>query len=97
MALLASCASTPTPESRVAAEALSQAATLSAVCSGCHGSERTATAIVSLNGYTAERIRSLLEVYKAAGDGQTAMHRMARGYTDEQITAIAEYVANERR
>ena len=73
--------------------ALSQAASLASACSGCHGSDSSSKAIVSLNGYSAERIRERFLAYREEPEGPSAMHRMARGYTQQQIVMIAEYLA----
>jgi cytochrome c553 len=58
--------------------ALSQAATMAAVCSGCHGNDVTHDGIASLNGYSALRISILFRKYKNEPESSTAMHRMAR-------------------
>jgi sulfide dehydrogenase cytochrome subunit len=77
--------------------ALSQAASMASVCSGCHGNDASNEGIVSLNGYSAFRISILFRKYKNEPEGSTAMHRMARGYTDAQIKQIARYLATESR
>ena len=67
--------------------AVDKAAGLASTCSGCH---RTGgSAIVDLREYSALRIQQLLLSYKQAPDGPTAMHRMARGYSDAEIAMIA--------
>ena len=74
--------------------ALTQAASLASVCSGCHGFDAKKQGIVSLKGYSAERLSILFRGYKNDSDSITAMHRMARGYTDEQIEQISMYLAD---
>lgn len=74
--------------------ALTQAASLASVCSGCHGFDAKKQGIVSLKGYSAERLSILFRGYKNDSDSRTAMHRMARGYTDEQIEQISMYLAD---
>ena len=75
--------------------ALTQAASLASVCSGCHGFDaKKKQGIVSLKGYSAERLSILFRGYKNDSDSRTAMHRMARGYTDEQIEQISMYLAD---
>ena len=64
-----------------------QAAALASNCSGCH--RAGGTAIVDLQAYSAPRIEQLLLAFKQAPDGPTAMHRMARGYSDAEIALIA--------
>ena len=77
----------------VDSSSLTQAASLASVCSGCHGIEVEKAGIVSLNGYSAKRISILFRGYKNDPVSTTTMHRMARGYTDEQIELIAMYLA----
>ena len=74
--------------------ALTQAASLASVCSGCHGFDAKKQGIVSLKGYSAKRLSILFRRYKNNSDSTTAMHRMARGYTDEQIEQISMYLAD---
>jgi sulfide dehydrogenase cytochrome subunit len=64
-----------------------QAAALASTCSGCH--RAGGSAIVDLQAYSAPRIEQLLLAYKHSADGPTAMHRMARGYSDAEIALIA--------
>jgi cytochrome subunit of sulfide dehydrogenase len=68
--------------------ALARGAILASVCSGCHAS--SGTAIVSLDGYTSERIEALVTTYRV--EGASVMHRMVRGYTDAEIDSIAGYL-----
>jgi cytochrome c553 len=66
---------------------------LASVCSGCHAADASAEALVNLQGYSAARIETLMLGYKNEPDGPSAMHRIARGYTDRQIGLIAEYLS----
>lgn len=66
---------------------LDQAALLTASCSGCHAAG--GKAIVSLDGIPAAELEARLLTYRNDADGASAMHRMARGYSAEQITLIA--------
>ena len=90
---LAGCAATSGAEPADVAAAsvdqasLDRAAALASTCSGCH--RAGGSAIVDLQAYSAPRIEQLLLAYKQAPDGPTAMHRMARGYSDAEITLIA--------
>ena len=101
--LLTACAGTDSSnaynaEPNVAkSAALSLSASLASVCSGCHGDDPTNQSIVSLNGYSALRISILFRKYKNDPKSLTTMHRMARGYTDEQIKLIARYLATESK
>lgn len=76
-----------TPVAAASASALDRAALLATVCSGCHA--EGGSAIVSLQAHAAADIERLLRAYRDAADGPSAMHRMARGYSDADIAAIA--------
>jgi mono/diheme cytochrome c family protein len=83
---LAGCSNTTAASpDRANDPALGRSALLTSSCSGCHAPG--GQAIVSLEGYTAERLKALLTAYRS--DGETAMHRMARGYTEAEIESIA--------
>jgi sulfide dehydrogenase cytochrome subunit len=94
--LLGLCAIVWLPASSTAApnaangSALAHGAVLASVCSGCHSSG--GSSIVSLEGYTTERLKKLITAYRSGGD--TVMHRMARGYTDAEIESIATYLGS---
>lgn len=62
-------------------------------CSGCHGP--SGGAIVSLDGYSKAELSTALTLYKSDEDGTTVMHRLMRGYSDEDIEAISTWLADE--
>ena len=76
--------------SQEAAQNLGLAASLSLSCTGCH-SDKTG-AIVSLTPYSEMALRESLTRYKSETDGSTVMHRLARGYTDDEIASISAYL-----
>lgn len=69
---------------------------LAATCANCHGTDGKAVA-----GETMVRLAGMPKDYtitqmKAFRDGQrpaTVMHQLAKGYSDQQIEAIAAYFA----
>lgn len=67
-----------------------RAASLVMVCTGCHaeGNER----LVGLQGLTNKEISAKLTEYRDFETGQTAMHRIARAYSDEDIKLISDYL-----
>jgi cytochrome c553 len=71
------------------AAGLDQAALLAVSCSGCHAAGGSADGIASLDGIEAAELEARLLVYRNEPDGGSAMHRMARGYTEVQIAMIA--------
>lgn len=72
-----------------------QAALLTASCSGCHAPG--GTAIVSLDGLSGESIAASLRRYRADTAGTSVMHRLARGFSDENVALIAARIGNEGR
>lgn len=77
------------------AEPPGQGAMLGASCAGCHGTDgRSPGSIPPIHGRSAEFIRTSLEEFRSGKRPSTVMGRHAKGYTDEEITLIAEYFAN---
>ena len=73
---------------------LLQARTLAAACANCHGTDGVSqAALPGLAGRSREDIASTMKAFKAGTRPATIMHQLARGYTDEQIDAIAAYFA----
>jgi cytochrome c553 len=69
------------------AERLDTGFVLTSSCSGCHAEGNAR--IKPLAGYTAAELQRLLTVYRTDVSGATAMHRMARGFSDAEIALIA--------
>ena len=70
---------------------MSRVSALTAACGGCHYS--TGEAIPSLDGWTADELQARLMLYKFDADGTSVMHRLMRGYSDEDIASISAYLA----
>lgn len=68
-------------------------AVLALSCSGCHSPQ--GGAMTSLENRSAESLREALLVYWRDPKGTTVMHRMVRGYTEADITAISAYLAEQ--
>lgn len=64
-----------------------RSASLVMACSGCHAAG--GTGIVSLDTYTEPLLIEALTRYQTEADGTTVMHRLARGYSDEDIALIS--------
>ncbi len=63
-------------------------------CFVCHGpGAKGSLAIVALAGRPKELIAQQMLAFKADQRPGTIMNRIAKGYGDEQIAAIAEFVA----
>lgn len=72
---------------------------LAATCANCHGTNGKAVDGESMArlagldaGYIAEQMRAFRDGKRPA----TVMHQLTKGYTDEQITAIAAYFAAQK-
>lgn len=65
---------------------------LAATCSGCHGSATgtaEAPAALSLATYSKAELAGQLLAFKAGSRDATIMNRISRGYTQQELTAIA--------
>jgi cytochrome c553 len=71
---------------------------LAATCTGCHGTNGvSAGAIPTIAGLEKERIVVLMKEFKDGKRTATIMQQHAKGYTDEQIDAIAGWFASQKR
>ena len=71
---------------------------LASACAICHGTDgRAATNdVVPLAGLPREHIASQMRAFRDGQRPATVMHQIAKGYTDEQLAAIAAWFANVR-
>jgi cytochrome c553 len=75
----------------------SDARNLAANCTGCHGTHGvSAGGITSLAGVERTRIVVLMQEFRDGKRPATVMHQLAKGYTDEQIEAIAAWFAAQK-
>ena len=74
---------------------------MAANCAGCHGTEGRAVAAqqrdLSLAGYSRESFVGGMKMYRDGKRPATIMHQIAKGYTDEEIAALADYFAKQHR
>lgn len=70
-----------------------------ASCAACHGTDgRAQPGMISLAGVPKEIIIQKMLDYKAGRvPGATIMHQLSKGYSDEQIVAIAGYFAEQKK
>ncbi len=73
--------------------ATDRATALAMACSGCHAAQ--SDAVVSLDDYGADALREALRRYQTEADGTTVMHRLARGYSDEDVDLLASFFDTE--
>lgn len=75
-----------------------QARSLAASCASCHGTLGQAQpGMASLAGQSKDDLVRKMQDYKNGRLPATLMHQLAKGYTDEQIEAIAAYFAAQKK
>ena len=76
------------------AQATFDVTVLAGACANCHGTDgRSPGGIPSLAGRPEAVLKAQMLAYKsdAAPVGTTIMNRLAKGYSDEEISALAHY------
>lgn len=70
---------------------------LAANCANCHGTTGTGLgAMPSLGGRDAATMAEQMRQFRDGKRPATIMHQLAKGYSDEQITAIAAFFAAQK-
>jgi sulfide dehydrogenase cytochrome subunit len=72
---------------------------LAAPCANCHGTDgKSNSKIPTIAGRPAATIAGLMKAYKGETPppGTTIMNRLAKGYTDEQIDALAKFFSEKK-
>lgn len=73
---------------------ISRGQILASTCFACHGTDgHSPGSIPSIYGYPAEILASQLKAFRDGTRMATVMNRHAKGYTDEEIQLIAEYLS----
>jgi cytochrome subunit of sulfide dehydrogenase len=66
-------------------------------CSGCHpSSARVTSPVVRLNGLDRAAIVRAMQEFRSGQRSGTVMDRIAKGFTDDEIQAIAAWYATQR-
>lgn len=82
------------PGSGAADEVTSRGAAVAQTCVTCHGPDgRSQGAIPSLTSLTSADMLAALQAFRAATRKSTVMHRIARGLSEADMTAVAAYFA----
>ena len=69
-----------------------------ASCAACHGTDGHAQpGMESLAGANKDELVKKLGDFKAGRKPATIMHQLAKGYSDDQIVAIASYFAAQKK
>jgi sulfide dehydrogenase cytochrome subunit len=80
-----------------AASAIDVAPTGAAACSGCHPASRAVeTPFTRLNGRNAADIVTAMQEFRGGQRPGTVMDRIAKGFTDDEIKAIAAWYAAQK-
>ena len=67
-------------------------ATIAYTCNGCHGTDGVSKgAAPKLKGMPADYHAKTLKEFKSGTKWSTIMERIAKGYSDEEIEAVAKY------
>lgn len=71
---------------------------LAYTCVGCHGNDgKSKGAIPSIDNLSAEQMVQAMQDYKSDKRPGTVMNRIAKGYDDQEIKAMADYFANLKK
>ncbi|MEZ0472638.1 c-type cytochrome [Luteimonas salinilitoris] len=66
-------------------------------CSGCHAPTGAGDGIPGLEGLDADRIVADMRAFRTGAREATVMDRIARGFTEDETRAIAEWLASGER
>ena len=73
---------------------------MAANCAGCHGTEGKAVPAqyrdLSLAGYSRESFVGGMKMYRDGKRPATIMHQIAKGYSDDQLQALATWFAAQK-
>jgi cytochrome subunit of sulfide dehydrogenase len=67
-----------------------------AACSGCHAKSGGDPAMPQLAGRSASEIVAAMDAFRAGKRPATVMDRIAKGFTDDEIAAIAAWYAAQK-
>ena len=67
-----------------------------ASCSGCHSVGATASVIPRLYGRDASDIATAMAGFRDGSRPATVMNRIAKGFTDDELRAIAAWLAAQK-
>lgn len=70
---------------------------LAATCANCHGTngQVRGDTVTALAGMPAQRLVEKFNAFKTGALPATIMHQISKGYTDDQVKAIAAYFASQ--
>lgn len=65
-------------------------------CMGCHSVAADDSPVLSLSTLTAEQIVTAMQAYRSGTRPATVMDRVAKGFSDEEIRAIAQWYVRDK-
>lgn len=67
-------------------------------CANCHGTDgKAAPGMIALAGSDKNEMLNKLLAFKSGTRAATIMHQLAKGYSDEQLAAIASWFSAQKR
>jgi cytochrome c553 len=72
---------------------------LAATCANCHGTNGKSIrdgALPSLAGMKSDELIAQMQAFKSGARAATIMHQIAKGFSEQQITALAAYFASQQ-
>jgi cytochrome c553 len=72
---------------------------LAATCANCHGTDgkgQENASMPKIDQLTGEQILTQLKAFKSGARSGTIMPQLAKGYTDEQMQTIADYLGKKQ-
>lgn len=73
---------------------------LAATCAACHGTDGRpvgGSTLAPLAGMPQEAMLAQFKAFKDGSRPATVMHQLAKGYSDQQVEALATYFSNIKR
>ena len=71
---------------------------MAAACASCHGDQgRAEVGMVSLAGANKDEVLKKMLDYKTGKQPSTIMQQLAKGYSDDQLAAMASYFSAQRK
>jgi cytochrome subunit of sulfide dehydrogenase len=80
----------------LAAPAGAQTPPGAAACSGCHAPARLASPVPPVAGRDPKEIVAAMQEFRSGQRAATVMDRIAKGFSDDEVQAIAAWLATQR-
>jgi cytochrome c553 len=68
-----------------------------AACHGTHGRPAPGSTLAGLAGKPKDELLTAMSQFKQGKKPATLMHQLAKGYSDEELAALADYFATQPR